>query len=70
MPPVSLTGWILGSPTTRTVWSIERRAGLWRVGLSVSGDGDCFERLPQAQAPDYAEAVANAIEIARLAGYG
>ncbi len=66
---IALNDWILASPATRAVWGLDRRAGLWEIGLSVSVDGESFERLPRAKHADYATCVANAIEIARLAGY-
>jgi hypothetical protein len=67
---ISLNDWILGSPSNRCVWGVDKLRGVWRVGLSVSNDGMQFERLPCGQADTYAEAVANAIAIAKLAGYG
>ena len=67
---ISLNEWILASPATRCCWGLSREGGQWRIGLSVSADGERFERLPAARHADYAQCVINAIEIARLAGYG
>ncbi len=67
---IHLNDWILASPVTRSCWGLTWGGGKWRIGLSVSVDGDRFERLPAAQHEDYAQCVINAIEIARLAGYG
>ena len=66
---IALNDWILKSPATRACWGLDHLKGMWRIGLSVSVDGEHFERMPLAQHGDYATAVSNAIEIARLAGY-
>lgn len=68
-PEIALNDWILASPATRAVWGLDRLHGKWELGLSVSIDGERFERLPKAKHADYAQCVANAIEIARLAGF-
>lgn len=67
---ISLNDWILASPATRACWGLDHIHGKWRLGLSVDAGDGRFERLPAAQHADYATCVANAIEIARLAGYG
>jgi hypothetical protein len=66
---IALNDWILASPATRAVWGLDHSKGLWRIGLSVDAGDGRFERLPAAQHADYGQCVANAIEIARLAGY-
>jgi hypothetical protein len=66
---IDLNDWILAAPANRCVWGVDKLRGVWRVGLSVSIDGMHFDRLPCGSGATYAEAVANAIEIARLTGH-
>lgn len=69
---ISINEWILASPATRTVWTIDRTGGKWRVGLAVNVAGHELhgcERLAAAVHADYDTAARNAVEIARLAGH-
>jgi hypothetical protein len=67
---VRLNEWILQSPATRTVYTINKTGGYWVIGLAVNDTtpGGC-ERLTPGRATEYHDAVASALEIARLAGY-
>ncbi len=66
---IALNDWILASPVTRAVWVIDRNNGKWRVGLCVGPD-HFAERLIPGVDTEYPRAVLNALEIAKLAGYG
>ncbi len=59
-----LQAWLEGSPSTRSVWAIDKINGRWRVGL-MTGD----ERLSASQDAELRGAIRNAIMIAQMAGY-
>lgn len=59
-----LETWLRAYPSERSVWTIDRIAGKWRVGLKCGE-----ERLSASQDQEIRGAIRNAIMIAKFAGY-